>query len=259
MPELPEVETLCRQLDRVISGARVRSVVRWDRKLPDIRGLRGLRIDAVQRRGKRIEIDFEGDVALFIHLRMTGRFEWHRDDEPVRYARWMLELDGGRLYLSDPRRFATLAFGKRSGGPGNAHDPLQGLTAAKLSRAAGARRLPIKAFLTDQNVIGGIGNIYACEILYRAAISPWRRACDLDSRKWGNVEKAMASILQKAIDCGGTSFSDWADLFGKRGCYQRFLKVYGREGKPCQRCGAPIVRVLMAGRATFFCPSCQAT
>ncbi len=259
MPELPEVETLCRQLDRIISGSKVWSVVRLDPKLPDIRRVRGLRIESVRRIGKRIEISFEGGRALSIHLRMTGRFEWRKDDEPVRYARWALELDGGRLYLSDPRRFATLTLGKRLGESEKAHDPLHGLTAEKLSKTAEGRRLPIKAFLMDQNAIGGIGNIYACEILHRAGISPWRRACDLDDRQWKKLQKAMVSILRRAVDCRGTSFSDWADLFGKRGRYQTLLRVYGREAESCRRCGAPIIRVLMGGRATFFCPSCQAT
>ncbi len=257
MPELPEVETVCRQLASVLSKAVVQSVVVYDQKLPRIHIPRGRKVQSVRRHGKSVEIFFEGFLTLSIHLRMTGRLCWKTDQMRPSYSRWVMVFDTGRLHLVDPRRFATVSLAGSSEGRRAVLDPMEERSGRDLLRESSGRRLPVKNFLMDQKTIGGIGNIYACEVLHRAGISPWRRACDLDENRWKRVSKALMSILGKSIECRGTTISDWADLFGRKGLYQKHLKVYGRKGKPCPRCGAPIIRTLLGGRATFFCTSCQ--
>jgi len=124
--------------------------------------------------------------------------------------------------------------------------------------AAGRNRTrSLKSFLMDQQIIGGIGNIYACEILYRVGFSPRRKTSDLVPDDWRRIERVMFAILSRAIDCRGTSISDWRDLFGRKGEYQKELLVYGREGEECPRCGGIIQRERILGRGTWFCPGCQ--
>ncbi len=257
VPELPEVETVCRQFARVLSAAVLQSVIVYDKKLLHIHIPKGRKVQSVRRCGKSVEILFEGSVSLLIHLRMTGRLCWTTDKTRPLYSRWVIVFDAGRLHLVDPRRFATVSLKGSSTGRGAVLDPMEELSGRDLLRASSGRRLPVKNFLMDQKIIGGIGNIYACEVLHRAGISPWRRACDLDEIRWKRVLKALQFILEKAIQCGGTTISDWSDLFGRKGLYQKHLSVYGRKGKPCPRCGAPVIRTILSGRATFFCTSCQ--
>jgi len=124
--------------------------------------------------------------------------------------------------------------------------------------AAGRNRTrSLKSFLMDQQIIGGIGNIYACEILFRAGLSPLRQAASLSPDDWRRVQGAMVAVLSRAIDCRGTSISDWRDLFGREGEYQKELRVYGREGKKCRRCDGVVRRERLLGRGTWFCPNCQ--
>jgi formamidopyrimidine-DNA glycosylase len=122
---------------------------------------------------------------------------------------------------------------------------------------SGRRRLPVKNFLMDQKVIAGIGNIYASEILFRSRVSPLRMASSLSLREWGKIIRVAGKVLERAVQCRGTSISDWKDLYGEEGEYQAHLRVYGREGKACRRCGNSIRRVVMSGRGTFYCPACQ--
>jgi formamidopyrimidine-DNA glycosylase len=258
MPELPEVESLCRQMDTVLADEEILGFTVYDRKISRQKALAGRKICRVRRQAKSIVLALEGNLFLVVHLRMTGRLLWSTDGTRPSHTRATLVCKRGSIHLVDPRRFATVTLLRDLSGMSSPLDLWAGAATADIKRLAAGRRCPIKSFLMDQVAVGGIGNIYACEILHRAAISPWRRACDLDSRHWDKVRRAAISILNKAIACRGSSISDWADLFGRKGSYQGSLKAYGREGEPCHRCGAPIIRTVLGGRGTFFCTSCQA-
>jgi formamidopyrimidine-DNA glycosylase len=258
MPELPEVETLCRQMNTVLPGEEIRDVLVLDPRLGKVEGLRGRRIVSVSRRGKFMQIALDAGLTASLHLRMTGRLLWQSDGASVPpHARLILSFAAGRLLLIDPRRFATFVVSPEEAAPALLKNPLEGLPARRLREVAVKRRLPVKSFLMDQRIIAGIGNIYACEILHGAAIDPGRPACGLTPAEWRKVEKTAASVLLRAVACRGTTVSDWRDLFGLSGTNQDHLEVYGREGEACRRCGGRIERTKISGRGTWFCPSCQ--
>jgi formamidopyrimidine-DNA glycosylase len=285
MPELPEVETLCRQLNQVLPGRQILRVDRFDPRLGTLTGLAGQKVTEVRRRGKYIEIRLKSGITAELHLRMSGRLlflPWEEGAEPAAgplpppgpgapdpgreaagggvdrfpYCRLALSFSSGALLLIDPRRFATFLL--RSGEQTAAcPDPLEGLSAAFLGQVARRRRLPVKSLLMDQRLIGGIGNIYACEILFDARIDPRRPSCSLTAAEWRRIAKAAPAILSRAVACRGTTVSDWRDLFGASGTNQNHLDVYSRQGEPCSRCGTPIARIVQSGRGTWYCPACQ--
>ncbi len=258
MPELPEVETLCRQLQEILPGGKVRRVDIVDPRLGTVPPLAGGRVVSVRRRGKYLRIEMEHGLTAELHLRMTGRLLWLEEKGPVpRYTRMVIAVGNGRLVLIDPRRFATFSVGPADSAPAPLENPLEQFPASRLRAIAGKRRLPVKSLLMDQRLIAGIGNIYACEILYGAAVDPRRPAGSLTAAEWRRVEKAAAVVLSRAVACRGTSISDWRDLFGKSGTNQHNLAVYARHGELCRRCGGTIERMTMGGRGTWFCPSCQ--
>jgi len=258
MPELPEVETLCRQLRRVIADRKILSVEILDHRLGAVDGLVGRKITAVTRYGKAMEIKLDNDVRLLLHLRMTGKMQWQSvSQEFPPHTRFIIAFSHGRLLCIDTRRFATLAVTADGSSQAFVKDPLHDFRIQELHKIARARRLPVKSFLMDQRLIAGIGNIYACEILHEVSISPWRPASGVSLREWRKIERATKEILERAIACRGTTVSDWRDLFGRKGEYQHELKVYGREGLPCLRCHGAIERLRLSGRGTYFCPTCQ--
>jgi len=342
MPELPEVETLCRQLNTVLPGERILRIEVLDPRLgnierkrgdsaiifpgsvPDgsgpgkVAGLVGRRVAAVTRRGKCIHIQMDGGLTAALHLRMSGRLLYLAADVPppsngrregdalppppprarrrkdcvslkgetlplslpetrVRktgapsplakkvgrcppffpYSRLVIGFSSGTLVLIDPRRFATFAVQPEGIAPALPDDPMEGLPAQRLREIARTRRRPVKSFLMDQRLIAGIGNIYACEILFAAGIDPRRPACSLATAEWRKVAKAAAAILRRAVACRGTTVSDWRDLFGCSGTNQDHLEVYSRQGAPCRRCGGSIERINQGGRGTWLCPICQ--
>ncbi|MHB8770255.1 MAG: bifunctional DNA-formamidopyrimidine glycosylase/DNA-(apurinic or apyrimidinic site) lyase [Syntrophales bacterium] len=258
MPELPEVETLCRQLNDLLPGEEVRSIRIVDPRLGKAPRLAGRRIVSVRRRGKFIRIEMDRGQTVALHLRMTGRLLWQDHAASVpRYTRMIISFGNGRLVLIDPRRFATFCVRPEDACAAPLENPLEEFPAHRLREIAGGRRLPVKSFLMDQRLIAGIGNIYACEILFVAAVDPRRPAGSLTAAEWRKVEKAGGVVLSRAVACRGTSISDWRDLFGMSGTNQDNLVVYSREGEPCRRCGGAIERMTMAGRGTWFCPRCQ--
>ncbi len=257
MPELPEVETLCRQLRKVVLGSRIIQGLILDERLGTMADPGGKKIVAVLRRGKTIQLQLEGGLSLFVQLRMTGRFQWQEGSDPPPRARFHLSFPHGNLFLTDVRRLATLECDVRGRGPSAAGEACGDLDPRRVFEIASRRRLPVKNLLMDQKVIAGIGNIYASEILFHAGISPLRPASGLSRREWEKVVGAARAVLDRAVLCRGTSISDWKDLFGRKGEYQRHLFVYGRAGKACRRCGASIVRIVLSGRGTFYCPVCQ--
>lgn len=260
MPELPEVETLCRQMNALLPGKEILRIDLFDSRLGRIEGLAGNRIEAVTRRGKYIRIQMSGGVTAEMHLRMSGRLLYRPTDErspDIPYRRLAIHFASGTLFLIDPRRFATFTLQPGGIPPALPDDPMEGLPAQRLREIARTCRLPVKSFLMDQRLIAGIGNIYACEILFAAGIDPRRSSCSLTAAEWGKVAKAATVILRRAVDCRGTTVSDWRDLFGSSGTNQDHLEVYSRQGEPCRRCGGSIARIVQSGRGTWLCPVCQ--
>ncbi len=273
MPELPEVETVVRGLRRSIVGRAILSVRLGKTDFVDdpaalLRDLPGSRIQAVIRHGKYMLVQLirkPGDGArssLLVHLGMTGQLTSRRPDYPVAphtHALFLLD-DDRELRYTDIRRFGRLAllsdeelsgFLARLG-----LDPLE----ASLEQFCGQiakRRARIKALLLDQRVFRGLGNIYADESLWRARTHPARQAARLGYEQLAGLYRAVRAILRDAIRLRGSSVSDYLDLEGQPGAYQRRHRVYDREGKPCYRCASLIRRVMVAGRSSYFCPRCQ--
>ena len=275
MPELPEVEVTRRYLEPVLVGAVVERVeVRMERMLrrqPRPRDfadrLAGRRVEALDRHGKYLLARLDGDLTWMIHLGMSGRIsvaEPGSPDGPHTRVAAVLQL-GPEIRFVDPRTFgftvvltpeeeATGAF--LPGGP----DALLALprTAALAARLAG-RTAPIKPLLLDQGVIAGLGNIYVDEVLFRARIRPERPGGSLDGDEVGVLRRSIGPVLRDGLKHGGTSLNDLAYLLpdGRAGDYLTRLRVYGRGGEPCVRCGTPIERIVLRGRGTHFCPECQ--
>lgn len=259
MPELPEVETLCRQLQQVLSGRTIRGLAVHDLRLGQVASPAGKRVLGVSRRGKGLEFALTGGHSLCLHLRMTGRLLWRSSRlPPLPHTRFTLFFGTDQCLCIDPRRFATLSLKEAPAGEAPPMpDPLRGLETSRLREIARKRHLPVKSFLMDQKIIAGIGNIYACEILHRSAIDPLRGVCSLSIEEWTEISTAAKAVLTRAVECRGTTVSDWRDLFGQPGTFQNELAAYAREGHPCRRCGGIIHRRPLAGRGTWFCPSCQ--
>jgi formamidopyrimidine-DNA glycosylase len=258
MPELPEIETLCRQLRQIIVGTEITKTRIIDTKLGTIKGLTGKMVRGIRRHGKVLAIELEGGLSLLFHLRMTGRLQWQNNSNGLLpHTRLVISFPQGRLFLIDVRRFATVRVHKQGNGLSVGKDPLEDFSPAHLWDMARYSSLPIKSFLMDQRRITGIGNIYACEILHLARIDPWRRVNSLSPEEWQEIGEAMRKIFKRAIACRGTSVSDWRDLFGKEGEHQGYLLVYAREGAECYTCGRKIIRKKLNGRGTYYCPTCQ--
>lgn len=280
MPELPEVETVARQLHVHVAGRVLRGVALLDPRLgePPVARLAGLTVRRVFRLGKQVAFELSGagglDPAwLLVHLRMTGRLLW-RPVPPRRFERRHLRATlmlgpggstrprapgGGTVFFYDPRRFGTIAVHRclEHARPAGV-DPLDpGLDAGRLAGLLGVGRQPIKPWLLRQDRLVGLGNIYACEILHRARIDPRRAVGSLTRPETTRLLEALRTVLTRAIDACGTTFSDFQTADGVTGSFQRFLRVYAREGQPCAACGAAIVRLVQQQRSTYFCPRCQ--
>jgi len=260
MPELPEVETLRRQLVRKIRGNTIRALIVTDAKLGFAAPLEGRRVVDVRRAGKFLEIALDVGSVLRLHLRMTGRLFWRKAGEGAAvpgHMRFRMVLEGCEILCIDPRRFATLALHFPPRESRRREDPLTTLDPSAVHHAARNRRLAVKAFLLDQNVFPGMGNIYACEILYAAGVDPRRAALAVTVEEWSSICRETKRILALAVRCRGTSMSDWRDLHGRPGTYQNHLRVYGRKGETCSRCGSAVQRIVLGGRGTWFCSGCQ--
>lgn len=256
MPELPEVETLCRQLQARIAGETIRATAVFDTKLDGIENVQGRIIREVRRSGKTIIMVLDDGRSIAIHLRMTGRLFWQQGKIRLPHTRWRMSFAAGNIDLVDPRRFATVKVLKA--GPEDPANDLMAVFDQKTFLARQSKRnVTVKVLLMDPKAIAGIGNIYACEILHRTGISPARQASTLDLTEWKKIFREARRILKKGIEKRGTSISDWRDLYGIPGENQYDLTVYGQEGKTCCACGSVIARIKQSGRSTFFCPHCQ--
>lgn len=256
MPELPEVETLCRQLTTKINGQRILSTDVYDSKLSGVKNFKNGTIVDIQRQGKTICINLTDGHSLAIHLRMTGRLLWQESADTPKYSRWRMRFRTGNVFLVDPRRFATVRMMKTV--PGKIqNDFIAGFDEKVFLATQAGRKVNLKTLLMDPKAVAGIGNIYASEIMNGAGISPLRIASSLSREEWKRIFAVARKILKKGIEKRGTSISDWRDLYGRPGENQRELKAYGRETKHCTLCGGTICRIKQGGRSTFYCPDCQ--
>lgn len=275
MPELPEVETIARQLrqqiiNKVIARVEILRPDQWHKNLPEQvqLALVNQRIYQVQRRAKFILIQFQSGGNLIIHLRMTGKLIW-TPFEPIldKFTRTIFHFtDGSCLQFNDTRALGWLIYLPE----GEQYVSLLKLGVEPLSQAwklehiqtlCRGSSLAIKLFLMDQNKIAGIGNIYANEILFRAGIHPERRANTLSDEEIGKLFYWIPRVLELAVQKMGTTLgnrvSDYRSVFNMEGGFQNILMVYGREGEPCFQCGQPIVRIKQKDRSSFVCEHCQ--
>jgi formamidopyrimidine-DNA glycosylase len=273
MPELPEVETIRRRLAPVLEGATIETAEIVDPRLTRpvdparvAEALVGERIVSLERRGKYLLWRLASGRTLVVHLRMTGSLRHApRGELPEdAYRRATLTLDGGgAVGYRDVRRFGTWelldedhlqAYLDARLGP----EPLAAsFTATGLASLAAGRTAPVKAFLLDQRRVAGVGNIYADEALWRARIHPLRPAGQLDATAVAQLHRALRAVLRKGIERQGSTLRDYLMPDGDGGAMQDEFHVYGRLGEPCDRCGRPIERIVVAGRGTWFCPHCQ--
>jgi formamidopyrimidine-DNA glycosylase len=271
MPELPEVETIRRQLaphveGRTIVNARILDP-RWTR--PEAPGLveaelGGAVVERLGRAGKYLVWSLSGDRYLLQHLRMTGTLLYDPPAAPP-HTRVLLELDDGhRVVYVDPRRFGT---GHLVHGAPARDDYLRGrlgvepftpeFTAEHLRAIGRGRAAPVKAFVLDQRHIAGVGNIYADEALFRAGIHPLRPAGRLSKADWERVRAGIEEALSAGIEAKGASIDDFRHVDGARGSFQDLFLVHRRAGRPCPRCGATIRKMVVGGRGTYVCERCQ--
>ena len=273
MPELPEVETVRRNLEGTVRGRVIAGVTLSGKKLrtrvPSTLGRRttGRRVVALGRHGKYLLIELDGGLTLLSHLGMSGRWLFFEDPPgrrlPHVHVRMRFE-DGTELWFQDPRRFGLLRLVEtgrldadpalRILGPDPVATPPNGEGLHRLARGA---RVAVKNFLLDQKRVAGIGNIYASEILFRAAVDPRRRAGRVTGEEWDAIARATVTVLGEAIARMGTTFSAYRTLWNEPGAYGDQLRVYDRAGQPCRRCGNPVRRIVQGQRSTFFCPECQ--
>ncbi len=272
MPELPEAETIVRGLatrlpGRTIVGVRVKhaNVLAPLSAAAFRRLVRGCTVAAVERRAKKVVIRFEGGRLLLVNLGMTGRLilTERPGPEELAYTAVRFDLDDGEALLyHDVRRFGRLevhdgdSWQERQAGLGA--EPLEpDFTAALLFDLTRRSRTPIRNWLLDQRRVAGVGNIYANEALFRAGIDPRRPADSLTRREAARLRAALREVLQEAISARGTTLSDYRDDRGESGGFATRLRVYGREGEPCLRCGHVIERAVLTNRSAFFCRECQ--
>jgi formamidopyrimidine-DNA glycosylase len=274
MPELPEVETVRRGLALRISGRRI---VRAELRRPDLRRpfppalgerLDGALIGALGRRGKYILVELDTDGLLLLHLGMSGRITTGSAALPAApHDHVVLTLDDGTVIrFNDPRRFGLIDYitrGEVARHPllsGLGPEPLEpGFDGAYLGAALASKLTPIKAALLDQRVVAGLGNIYVCEALFRAGLSPRRLAASIGRVRAERLAVAIRSVLTEAIAAGGSSLRDYVQADGALGYFQHHWAVYGREGEPCPSCNCSegVRRIVQSGRSTFFCAKRQ--
>jgi len=285
VPELPEVETIRRQLEPDLAGRRIEAVEVLDVYFtkpasPEAfeRAVAGREVTDVRRRGKYLVVDLADGLSMVIHLRMTGSLVLLGPDgsvnpgdariEPApdggRHLKALFTLDdGGELRFSDPRRFGRgfvatgdrleEYFAERLG-----VEPLSPeFTVEEMARVSARRTGPLKSFLLNQKAVAGLGNIYADEALFRARLHPLSPAGSMRGAHHRALRDGAVAALRRGLDLGGASIDDYRDAKGQRGSMQTEFLVHRREDEPCVECAAPIRRIVVGGRSTYFCPNCQ--
>ena len=286
MPELPEVETVRRGLAPVLEGAVIaraqvnRPDLRWPFPERMAERLTGQRVERLRRRSKYILADLSSGETLIVHLGMSGRMIvsgggarqvpgvfFHEHPAPEKHDHVVLDTDTGmRVTFNDARRFGAMDLVATD--RAEAHWLLAGLgpeplgnafSDDHLARAFEGRRTPVKAALLDQRIVAGLGNIYVCEALFRAGISPLRHAGRIGRPRITRLVSDIREVLAEAIEAGGSSLRDYRQADGDLGYFQHNFRVYGREGEPCTTpgCGGIVRRKVQSGRSSFYCPECQ--
>ena len=282
MPELPEVETIRRGLEPVMAGKLIdraevnRQGLRWPFPPRMAERLTGARVLGLRRRSKYILADLSTGETLLIHLGMSGRMlisgqmpgEFHHDHPaPQKHDHVVLHMAGGaRVTFNDARRFGAMDLSATA--TAESHPLLAGLgpeplgnnfDEAYLTARLQNRATPIKSALLDQHIVAGLGNIYVCEVLYRARISPLSKAKDLSAAAVAGLVPRIRAVLSEAILAGGSSLRDYRQADGALGYFQHRFQVYDRQGQPCltPACTDHIARVVQSGRSSFYCPTCQ--
>ncbi len=270
MPELPEVETVRRGLEPVLLGATITKLTlnRANLRYPFDQNLNDVVVDAqcigLRRRGKYMMMDFDNGYSLIIHLGMSGSFKIN-PDAPAKHDHVIFETTAGDVIIyNDPRRFGfilTIETAKESTYPAFAAmgvEPLgNDFHGRHLFDRLQTKRTPIKTTLLDQSVVAGVGNIYACEALYMAGLSPLRPANDISADDADNLAQAIRDVLTAAIESGGSSLRDHRQTDGTMGYFQHTFNVYDRHGQKCRDTGGEIIRIVQSGRSTFYCPEKQ--
>ena len=282
MPELPEVETVRSGLAPVMEGT---VITRADVNRPDLRWpfpermaerLTGARIERLRRRSKYVLADLDTGETLLIHLGMSGRMLIsgdplgafvHEHPAPEKHDHVVFHMaNGARITFNDPRRFGAMDLMETA--TADSHkllavlgpEPLgNDFHEAILVAALKGRNTPVKSALLDQRIVAGLGNIYVCEVLFRAQISPKRKAGQIATARVAAMVPIIRTVLEEAIEAGGSSLKDFRQADGELGYFQHSFDVYGREGAPCRRdgCEGTVSRIVQAGRSSFYCPSCQ--
>ncbi len=261
MPELPEVETITRELSRAIVGKKLNKFSVFDtEKILRPRLALPRKIVSVRRRGKYIVCEMDGGSRCLIHLRMTGELLLGRQIARRKHERARFYFhDGSTLHFVDVRRFGTIGWRDGSQSlPRLGMEPLsKSFSAKKLGELLRGRKKAIKSALLDQQLIAGIGNIYADESLWTAKIHPLRKGSTLSGAEVVRLTASIKKILRRAIKKGGSTLRDYRRTDGRLGNYQNSRKAYAREGQLCFRCRAKIRRIKIGGRSSYFCPACQ--
>ncbi len=277
MPEGPEVETVRRSLvallvGKVLTAPRVSAKkLRTPITTRTLKPLAGARVTGLDRRGKLLVVDVDGDRGLFVRLGMTGRFVVeHKKTKPALHTHVRFDVvddhgaAGHELRFIDPRRFGEVVpfFSRAERSEELSRLGPDGIVVDDAGRAAIAHGLQgttrsLKDALLDQTIVAGVGNIYAAEALFLARLSPFRAGADLDDDEAVRLVRAVEDTLAQGVKNRGTSFSDYVDGEGQRGDNQHALHVFQREGEACRACGTTITRVVQGARSTFFCPLCQ--
>ena len=282
MPELPEVETVKRGLVPVMEGALIanaavnRPDLRWPFPAGMAERLTGKRVMALRRRSKYILADLDSGETLIIHLGMSGRMlisgamlgDFHHDHPaPAKHDHVVLDMDSGaRITFNDARRFGSMDLIATE--LAETHLLLKNLGPEPLGNTFSgpylldrlkSRNTPIKSALLDQGIIAGLGNIYVCEVLFRARINPATKAGQLRAKQVTGLVPIVRDVLGEAIEAGGSSLRDYRQADGELGYFQHTFKVYGREGEPCHTpgCKSEVARIVQSGRSSFYCPTCQ--
>ncbi len=265
MPELPEVETIKRELSRAVLGKKIIGVkinnprvIRQPGKERFSKGLKNTTIKNILRKGKLLILELSTGKSLIIHLKMTGQLIYPGN---LRQSRVSFKLSNNKWLDFNDRRllgelrllddWTSFKFIKELG-----PEPFD-LTADRFKKMLANKKTKIKPLLMDQTFISGIGNLYAAEALFRARIHPRRPSCSLTDKEKDTLFKQIQAVLKQAIDYKGSSVDQYVQLSGQPGDYAKYHKVYGREGRPCFVCKTPIKRISLAGRGTYFCPRCQ--
>jgi len=269
MPELPEVETIKKQLMPLVVGHRILSIeFLWPKTLlsPSVTEfnqlVEGHVIKELDRRGKYLILHLDNGDAILVHLRMTGSFLVCEDNTlSSKHTRAVVHLDGGlKMFFIDPRKFGKFQLVSEESSPllKLGPEPMSDIfTAQRLSAVIEGRKIPVKALLVDQTVVAGIGNMYADEALYESGIHPLRTADSLSVQEIERLHGAIRQVLKKAIESGGASVSNYFHPDGAKGNAQEDFQVAHRRGENCLTCGEPIERIVVRQRGTYFCPKCQ--